>query len=1043
MKKLVQLWFEGSRYGVAFLRPVRQQKSTVFRCERVNYRFTQLLEQTSEELTRTGNALVLPFDKADDLSGQLEAVLKDGDPRQGNYYLHKANRWVSLTILRMGRQLVLQVSESDKVSIADHYHGIGGPVNADQPNDLIELNQLLQAVVDSSPAGLSLLRPIYEDGQITDFRYLITNPQNSLITGCSQQTMLEKSLLTLFPHLLTNGIFAKLVDVVCTNVTLHFEMLDDIRNSQRWGSFTLLRVGGDVLFTIQDITRLKRTEADLRQANLNLEQRIAERTADLRQLSAFQQAILTYAGLGISATDSQGVIQLVNPALETLTGYQADELVGKRTPGFLREPSVHHRQVDQLRPLLDDQSLTDENTVMAYAKQYGFIRRENLIQTKSGQIIPVLSTVSGLYDDQNTLLGFVDIVTDISSLKSIEEALTKTQHRTDLAIKAGKLGIWEWNLLTDELILDEHFYAYFSFFEKGCLKHINDFLSLIHKADLALVNQTIESVRQGKSIADLSFRVYKPDTQTTYYLKVDGIRFEGEYDSVRRMIGVVIDQTSQRQAEHSLQESELRYRSLVDNLKEAVFQTDTFGMWTYLNPAWEEITGFSIAESLGTSFLEYVFPEDQKRNLELFEPLMARQKSYCRHEIRYVSKAGGYRWIEVFARVTVNEDNELTGTTGTLTDITERKLAEEALRESEQRFRAIAENLDELFWIRDSENLDVLYMNSAFERLSGISMAELYQNPRALLSIVPEEDQPLLIQAFRQPEPGTDFQFRARHQDGSLRYFHVRLFTMERGYGKQSGRIGVGTDITNVVENKRLLSESLEKERSLNTLKSQFISIASHQFRTPLTSIQSSIDLIQYYISKNNEFPFNNIIQKYTGQISQQITFLEELIMDTLTLSKLEEGKVQVNLQKTDLKTFIQDVIVSTFSNQADGRSVQQAMIGEPMAVWVDTKLMSHVLINLLANAFKFSSADPLLTVRYTPGSVFISVSDKGIGVPAHELPNLFSKFFRASNARQINGTGLGLAICREYMHLQQGHIEVNSEVGVGTTFTITIPIQN
>ena len=102
-------------------------------------------------------------------------------------------------------------------------------------------------------------------------------------------------------------------------------------------------------------------------------------------------------------------------------------------------------------------------------------------------------------------------------------------------------------------------------------------------------------------------------------------------------------------AEEALQDSKEQYRFVVENLKEVVFRTDAEGHWTFLNPAWAEVTGFAVEESLGRIFLEYVYPEDRQLNLELFQPLIERKKNYCRHEIRYINKGGGFRWIEVWA----------------------------------------------------------------------------------------------------------------------------------------------------------------------------------------------------------------------------------------------------------------------------------------------------------------------------------------------------------------------------------------------------------
>jgi PAS domain S-box-containing protein len=125
-----------------------------------------------------------------------------------------------------------------------------------------------------------------------------------------------------------------------------------------------------------------------------------------------------------------------------------------------------------------------------------------------------------------------------------------------------------------------------------------------------------------------------------------------------------------------------QFRSILDNLREVVFQTDREGRWTFLNPAWEEITGFPVEDSLGMVFLEFVHPEDRETNQQKFRPLIERKKECCRHEVRYLTKAGGFRWIEVHARLTLNEAGEILGTSGTLSDVTERRQANEELQEA-------------------------------------------------------------------------------------------------------------------------------------------------------------------------------------------------------------------------------------------------------------------------------------------------------------------------------------------------------------------------
>lgn len=135
--------------------------------------------------------------------------------------------------------------------------------------------------------------------------------------------------------------------------------------------------------------------------------------------------------------------------------------------------------------------------------------------------------------------------------------------------------------------------------------------------------------------------------------------------------------TSLNTTKRPVKESEEQIQNIVENIKEVVFVTDAAGLWTYLNKSWTEMTGYSVEESLGTLFLQYVHPDDRDRNTELFTPLIERKKEYCRHEVRYLTKDGGYRWVEVFARLGLNDKDEVTGTYGTLLDITDRKRSQE------------------------------------------------------------------------------------------------------------------------------------------------------------------------------------------------------------------------------------------------------------------------------------------------------------------------------------------------------------------------------
>ncbi len=491
----------------------------------------------------------------------------------------------------------------------------------------------------------------------------------------------------------------------------------------------------------------------------------------------------------------------------------------------------------------------------------------------------------------------------------------------------------------------------------------------------------------------------------------------------------------------ALKESELRYKSLVDHLKDVVFHIDLSGAWSYLNPSWQAITGFSVEESLGKSIFDSIYPDDRAKSQYVYNLLISHQKPYYEQVVRYIHKEEGYRWVSVFAQATLNADQTLKGITGTLTDITERKKAEEALQESEQRFRDIAENVDEIFWIRDLNDPRFIYMNSAYERFTGQRPQALYKNPLLFLTFILEEDQRKVLDAFMHLGTETDVRFRATHQDGSVHWLEIRGFVVKDDTGAVIRRIGMATDITLTIEKELILEEALKNERSLNYLKSQFISTASHEFRTPLATISSSVELLRHYVNKDTGWP-KIPVNKHIDNIYREVFSLNDLVTNTLTISRIEENRVIVKLEPVAPIELCETILEDHFSNRADNRYTKLTSIGNPATIVTDRSLLRHIITNLLTNAFKFSAGNPVLEVNFRKTLIQIRVIDEGIGIPAVDLPNLFGKFFRARNVTMVQGTGLGLAICQEYVTLLNGHIDVKSKEGAGTTVRVTIPIK-
>ena len=238
------------------------------------------------------------------------------------------------------------------------------------------------------------------------------------------------------------------------------------------------------------------------------------------------------------------------------------------------------------------------------------------------------------------------------------------------------------------------------------------------------------------------------------------------------------DVTAQRQVAAAQQERDEQHRLLIADLKEVVFRTDATGRWLFLNPAWQELTGFTVAASLGQSFLDYVYPEDRQRNLDLFQPLMARTKATCRHEIRYCHHNGGFRWVEVWARLTLDADGNATGTAGTLTDITERQQVQAALHESEARFRTIFYEDCSVKLLIDPQTGRIADANQAALEFYGYPYAQLTQmHIQAINQLSPEAVMYEMQQAKMRRK--NFFTFQHRLASGEIRDVEVYSSTLE------------------------------------------------------------------------------------------------------------------------------------------------------------------------------------------------------------------------------------------------------------------------
>jgi PAS domain S-box-containing protein len=263
---------------------------------------------------------------------------------------------------------------------------------------------------------------------------------------------------------------------------------------------------------------------------------------------------------------------------------------------------------------------------------------------------------------------------------------------------------------------------------------------------------------------------------------------------------------------------------------------------------------------------------------------------------------------------------------------------------------------------------------------------------------------------------------------------HLKNYSIDLELQVKNRTLILEEAVNELERTKMELKEALEKEKELNELKSRFVSMASHEFRTPLATILSSLSLVKKYGEQQNKEDQDRHIVK----IKSAINNLTDILNDFLSVSRLEEGKIECKPEYTNVREFIEDMAAELFSLRKEGMQFQMEHFGNEI-VFTDPKLLKNIFFNLISNAIKFSNENSVIkiTSSISDSDFTLKIEDNGIGISEEDQAHLFERFFRAQNATHIQGTGLGLNIVGKFTELLYGKLTLNSKLMLGTTITI------
>lgn len=490
---------------------------------------------------------------------------------------------------------------------------------------------------------------------------------------------------------------------------------------------------------------------------------------------------------------------------------------------------------------------------------------------------------------------------------------------------------------------------------------------------------------------------------------------------------------------------------------------------TLINREGALILGAPEEDIIGLNWIENFVPEENREEVRtVYYQLLentGNQLEYYENKVR--ATHGEIRLISWHNRLLQDEKGEPIGTISSGTDITLTREAELMLQESKARLKNYAIELEEEvaartaevfesetklklsnqvaqigYWeisLENEEELKLAWSEEFFRLFEQRYTEEPLSKEFFLQFIHPEDREVVIAQTKDAIRTGADkrLEFRITTSQGKPKYISSELRGIRNQFGKLTKIFGVIQDITENKEIEKRLEQNLQKERELGELKSRFVSMASHEFRTPLSAIQSSVDLIKIYQERGQPDKLN----KHIGRIKSSVQNLTNILNDFLNLEKLESGKIIYQPQDLEFEKYTREILEEISLLKKERQEIHYTHEGKNEVV-LDKHLLRNILNNLLSNAIKYSPEGANIEVNseLKDKVLYLAVKDQGIGIPEADQEHLMTRFFRATNVTNIQGTGLGLTIVRRYLDMMDGAIWFESEEGKGTTFFVKIP---
>ncbi len=766
--------------------------------------------------------------------------------------------------------------------------------------------------------------------------------------------------------------------------------------------------------------------------------------------------------------DGTEAMPYISPRCEELFGVSAEAAVKDVS---LLWAKIHPEDLATVQNLIQRSSQTLE----VFSVEYRM-----LISDSQVRWIQITSVPEVLEDGAIAWDGFSFNITERKQAEQLQqqylaELKTWRNRYEEAGLVSGQI-LFEWDVRTNQPNWGKNTAHILGYSPPEMPHALDAWIDLIHAEDQGKFRSELNVGLEKKGFLRLEYRILHKDghyiwveDKTQMLLDADGIP--------ERLIGFIGDVTGRKQAEIALRESETRFRLLSELAPIGIFHADPQGNTTYENPYLQGLTGFKQGQ-LNRCWMDLLHPEDFESVSQTFLRCIQDNTPWFA-EYRLVVSKTEIRWVLGQATPIHSERGSITGYMGTVTDISAQKKSALVLKNLNERLeQRVADRTNELQQVNLKLRIEnTIRRHHVQERhRAELALHEAKDQLQAVLDAVPGcvawvgsdlkylgVNQIMAATFGRSPEAFIGQTVGFLHQNAKGIAVFIKTF-FAKGQSSATGELElivnqsirhylavaqlylqgqaavfIVLDITERKQAELEILKALEKTQELSELKSRFISIASHEFRTPLTTIFSASELLEHYGEK---WPRVKELL-YLKQIQDSVTHMTGLLEDVLIISADEAGKLKLDPTPLNVVEFCQALIAEVRLGKNFRHTLHFNHSAETAQVNLDEKLLRHILSNLLSNAVKYSHEDKPIEFNLTVDAkkIVFTIIDQGIGIPIEDQQHLFDLFHRAGNVGTIAGTGLGLSIVKKAVDLHNGTIDVKSELGAGTQFTVSLPI--